>query len=137
MGFFKEEGVDVLDLTLLKKKGILKIKEDTSPEVIDLTKIDREGFAPLVSAVSSSVSESSTSSSASAPATTFVSFWDAPVNASPASVSNFSDLSADVGSVDVKNLSVKVEDVEYKIERLSEKLLALENKIDEIVRNIR
>lgn len=155
MGFFGERGVDVLDLTLLQKKGILKIKEaPREADVIDLTKMDRDGFAPLANkpvapslvndAVSAISSNSSSGSAASAPAATFASFWDAPVSTSP---SNFSSVSSDTGSssvsessaqgIDARNLSVKVEDVEYKMERLSERLIALEARVDELISNIR
>lgn len=155
MGFFGERGIDVLDLTLLQKKGILKIKEaPREADVIDLTKMDRDGFAPLANkpvapslvndAVSAISSNSSSGSAASAPATTFASFWDAPVSTSP---SNFSSVSSDTGSssvsessaqgIDARNLGVKVEDVEYKMERLSERLIALEARVDELISNIR
>ena len=156
MGFFGERGVDVLDLTLLKKKGILKIKDaPREAEVIDLTKVDRDGFAPLANPVSSPFGSNSNissnslagqslptaSTSSSTGGTTFTSFWDAPVSTTPANMDNFetpaSVSSSSSSDIDVRNFGVKIEDVEYKMERLSEKLIALESKIDEIARNIR
>lgn len=132
MGLFKEEGVDVLDLTLLKKKGILKIKEaPREGEIVDLTKTDREGFAPLVNMAEDS-STGTASGTASTGGTTFASFWDAPVSATPASLSSADTTKKDGSNNDFSNLAVKIDNLEYKVERLMERLSAIESKINNL-----
>lgn len=94
MGIFKEKGVDIIDYILLKKKGILKDKEETSN-------------APLPSA------HASQNQFANNP----FGFLDNASTPSATPSSSDADLSA---------LKLKIEDVEYKIERLLERLAKIE-----------
>ena len=155
MGLFRKSGVDVLDLTLLQKKGILKIKEaPKEKEVLDFTKVDRDGFVPFAASMSENKIESVESSSvspASIPSFDFlnnnsnatntpepaapVSFWDMPVTTT--SIENTPKAEDLKINTDFSNLAVKVDNLEYKMDRLTEKLVLLESKLEEFGRNVR
>ena len=106
MGFFKKEGLDVIDYTLLEKKGILK-KTQQKSDVLDFTNAS---------------SNTASSSSASSP-TDFASFFGSPT-ANPASQASNS-----IPDSDVNALKIKLDDFEYKLEKLLERLASIESKL--------
>lgn len=113
MGFLKkkEHGVDILDLTLLQKRGLLKRESaPTTSDVLDL----RVPIATL--------------SPPSPP--------QMPTDVSPfgmldslAAVSQAPQLSTNSPTPELGALKIKLEDVEYKLERLLERLTLLEGKL--------
>ena len=110
MGLFKKKGIDVLDLTLLQKRGILKVPEEKD---LDLTR-------PFAQS-SSSLAQNSTESSA-------FGFLDNLASNSSASNSAPSFNNSD-SNLEVQGLKNKLEDFEYKLERLLERLDSIETKL--------
>lgn len=131
MGLF-DKGVDVIDYTLLKKRGLLNVKEIEPMGV----KCDREGFVDLGSVNQNALPNSETTDSATAATSseqsspTFSNFFGdmgAVASATTASApSVISETSPDIGSV-----KVKVEDLEFKLDRLIDRLSAMEDKLRE------
>lgn len=106
--FKKKEGIDVLDLTLLQKRGILKVPE-IKEDFIDLTK-------------SQNTSNETASSSAASP----FSFLDSLAQSN--STSSTSNITSN-NSAEVSNLRVQIDNLEFKIERLLERLDKIESKL--------
>ena len=116
MGLFSKKG-DYIDYSLLQKRGLLKVSPKKENDFLDLTRQQAEkvfsnnsasnasGSNPLASFFDDSSSASnSLSSSSSSGITTYG-------NESPA---------------DLSSLKIKIEDIEYKLERLIERLNRLE-----------
>jgi hypothetical protein len=106
MGLFKEE--EVLDLTKLEKRGILK--EARKMKESDANTEDYVDF--------SSKQESSNVSNP-------LGFLDSLASTGASNAST----STNVASEDLQHLKVKFEDLEYKLDRFVERLAALEEKI--------
>ncbi len=104
--FKKEEGVDVLDLTLLQKKGILKVPE-IKDEYVDITKVNQQSSGVKAESVSP------------------FSFLDSLAQSNSSSSSS---ITSD-NSADLSNLRVQIDNLEFKIERLLERLDKIESKI--------
>ena len=112
MGFFKKNE-EVLDLTLLQKKGILKVKE-IEKEEIDLTK-------PQASSVMTTETVGST--------------FDFLDNAQINSNQNYLQTPPpQASSPDLQDLKVKLENLEYKFERFLERLEKFEEKLSSLTR---
>lgn len=119
MGLFRKESGDIVDFTILQKRGIIKkvepkenqIKIDNKTGFIDLT-------PPAPSILPSPVSIDSSPSD-------IFGFLDSKTQ-EPSSVSNLTDPPQ---NKEVEHLKVKIDDLEYKIERLLEKISLLENKM--------
>ena len=102
---------DVLDLTLLQKRGLLKIKKEYNKQT---AVVNKEGYEDLTQSVKANVDVSSGP----------LSFLDglAGVSNSIAEIKQNSD------NIDLKDLRVKIEDIEYKLEKLIERLVKMEEK---------
>ena len=113
MGFFKKND-EVLDLTLLQKKGILKkaMQQDEEPnygKTIDLTQ------------------SPSTPGQSPASSNSPFDFLDTLAQ------SNQSNSQTQLNnSEDLQHLKIKFEDIEYKMERLIEKLARIESKLESL-----
>lgn len=129
MGFFKE-GNDYIDYTLLKKKGLLKVEEQK--DVIDLSASNlptsTPSFQPSQSATSTPTSENSNP----------FGFLDSNPTSTPTPTSFFNDTPSYSQTSESQNssqphefnaLKLKVEDLEYKLERLLEKITKVESKL--------
>jgi len=113
MGIFKErEGY--IDYTLLKKKGLLKIPEEKN-EIIDFTTAITQPTPPV---------------SQLEPANPF-GFLDAIPSASSTSPSVYENENSKniLPEANLNSLKIKIEDLEYKLERFLEKLTLIESKI--------
>ena len=122
--------VDYFDYTLLQKKGLLKIEEQPKEESV---KVDNQGFVDFTQSTNS-VSSSSQSSSSSAPADNMFGFLDNPASSSNPSTSssiygNSSSSTSSDNNSDVNALRLKLDDTEYKLERLIERLAKIEEKL--------
>ena len=109
-------GIDVYDYTLLKKRGILKIPEEKD---IDLSKmINKDGTINITQSDSAASNDSS-------PFGFLDSLASSTGSTTPsASVSNISNIS----NSDISNLKVALDNLEFKIERLLERIEAIEMK---------
>ncbi len=110
MGLFKKRG-EFIDYTLLQKRGLLKVSEMKQSESVKSS----NGFLDFTQTANSSANTSS------APADSPFSFLDNAAQASAGNGTSHPDLNA---------LKLKIEDIEYKIERLLERLSGIEYKID-------
>ncbi|MBX4212417.1 hypothetical protein KW787_03125 [Candidatus Pacearchaeota archaeon] len=120
MGIFGRESGDVLDFTMLQKRGILK-KHEQEKDIIDLTQdpvAAAQQIVPISAAAPSPLSFFDTVSPAP-------SFFDAqPQN----------NLQS---STDVQSLKVKIDDLEYKLDRFLERVEMIESKLTDFARNLR
>ena len=115
MGFLrKETGVDILDLTLLQKKGLLKIPESRFADVVDLT-------MPLQASPSLSQpappGPMSPTSLADNPFGMLDTLANSSLNTPAQSLAGNT-----VDSTTFNAMKLKLDDVEYKLERLVEKI---------------
>lgn len=141
MSLFKKEG-DYIDYTLLQKKGILKIKDQSSVnDLIDFTQQSNPSTQISGSSQSTPLSQSQSpgsdfgsffgSSEANPPAPSNIqSGYESPFasldNPSPQSQSsNYNSTS----NSDVSALRIKLDDFEFKIEKLLERLAKIESKL--------
>lgn len=142
MSLFKNESLDYVDYTLLQKKGILKVKEQKN-DIIDYTST----FTQANSAPSAPADLTAPQSQASSQASDFGSFFGSvdanpPSNVSGTYESPFSALDNPNSTLpsaastthltnhpDINALKIKLEDFEYKVERLLERLAKIESKL--------
>ena len=120
--------IDYFDYTLLQKKGLLKIEEQPKEEIV---KVDNQGFVDFTQSINRvSSSTASAPSASSAPAGDMFGFLDNPTSSSPSSsiYGNSSSTSSDNNS-DVNALRLKLDDTEYKLERLIERFARIEEKL--------
>ena len=106
----KEHGFDILDLTLLQKRGLLKQESPQTPDVIDL----RVPIATLTPP-----SPTSTPADVSP-----FGMLDALATSTPTPT-----FSSEAPTPELSAMKIKLDDVEYKLERLLERLSALESKL--------
>ena len=136
MGFCPNEG-EYVDYTLLTKKGILKV-----PETKSLNLSNDDGFIDVSSAMKDSLADNSysspaptqESSSSSAPNMDFLgALAGVGSSESPPSQSypSYPSSSSIPDNSDVTTLKVKLDDFEYKLERLIERIA----KIEELLAN--
>lgn len=125
MSFFKKDGADVIDFTLLQKKGLLResdVDNSSGNEVLDLTKIS----------TNSGISNGATSDVGN-PFDMLSSLASASSSTGPTYPSSNSYPNSD--NSDMQNLRVKLDDLEYKFERLMEKIGKLEDELREKQQN--
>lgn len=121
--------MDVLDLTSLQKRGLLKIplEEESAPDVIDLTQ--KTGASAVAPASQNTPSDSS---SAFDFLSGFAQLGAHEVSSSTAS-SQLASSSVSSGSSDVADkldtILSKIEDTMYKIEVLSSRVAQLESRL--------
>ena len=131
MSIFSKGG-DVLDLTLLKKKGLLKINDNRVPEVVDLR--PQASSAGINNATSEDMSSVSAAVSPFDMMNSLAAASSDAVSSGAGSEFNSSAMGS-VGDLklnpDFSGLNVRVENLEYKLERLMEKFLAVESRIED------
>ncbi|MEI6731892.1 MAG: hypothetical protein WCK90_04385 [archaeon] len=143
---------DMIDYTLLHKRGLLKLPDIKSSGKVS---VDKEGFVSFNENASSELPSSSLLSPTAAPATDF---WSMGTNTSPVAQTSSVDTSSPFGFLDnaasaspsqsyfdsqpslsasassspsdLNALRIKLEDTEYKLERALERLAILESKIN-------
>ena len=108
MSVFKK-GPEVIDLTILQKRGLLK-KVKQEPNLNH----DAEGYADLTK-----------QSSLPTQPTNQFDFLDSLANASSSTPTHSSEFS----NTDIRHLNVKLDDLEYKLERMLERITELEMKM--------
>jgi hypothetical protein len=113
MSIFKK-GIDVLDFTELQKRGLLKVPEKKAEDNVT---VNSEGYAVLGSP-SASASGSSAESGAGA-----LGFLDALAGVGTSS----GNTSSSVDATELQGLKNKIDDLEYKLDRLMEKIAKMEN----------
>lgn len=119
MGVFNKRGDEFIDYTLLYKRGLLKQKEQAlkdkvgSDGVLDFTTVGSSGVNQGVANPFDMLSNLASSSS--------------PSSSFPSSTSSSSDS-------DVNSLKLKIEDIEYKLERLLERIARVDSRLDELGR---
>lgn len=131
MGLFKEEGVDIIDFTLLKKRGIINVPErkeaprnyEPVGDMLDFTAIKPSEVA----------GSSEYSSSSGMPDLGFLGDM-ATVGAENNSTNTTATTSYygnnDSGSgAELNALKIKMDDMDYKLNRLLEKLEKIEGKL--------
>ncbi|MBS3088494.1 hypothetical protein J4402_01810 [Candidatus Pacearchaeota archaeon] len=110
MSLFKERGPDVVDLVDLQKRGILK-KSSQQPERHE------DDFVDF----------SKQSSPQTAPPSSF-DFLNSLASSAPSSSSQ--EPQPQMSDSQVASLKVKLEDLEYKLDRFIDRIIALESKLN-------
>jgi len=109
MSFFKEDAPDVIDLVDMQRRGILKKSaEQNEDEFVDFSKQS-----------SSQTTQSSQPSS--------FDFLNSLASVSSPAVS---EQTTKLDDAQITNLKIKLEDLEYKLERFTERIAALEQKLN-------
>ena len=130
MGFFsRKRSPDVVDLTDMRIRGML-------PDKLEVIETDKEGMIDFSSQVSSKRGDSSTGSAGD-----FLSSL-AGVGASAAASSSSGGVTEslrtarrrNIGNAEINELRIRLEDSEYKINKLSQRIMELESKIRNMVR---
>lgn len=122
MAFGKE--TDYMDYTLLKKKGMLKIKE----QKIDRLKTD-EGFVDFTGLASKENSEMPSPDVPSAPAPSPNMDFLSSLASGSSPISPPSSLG---DSSDVNSLKIKIDDMEYKLDQFIERIDRLEEQLSRL-----
>ncbi|MBM3232914.1 hypothetical protein FJZ18_01975 [Candidatus Pacearchaeota archaeon] len=118
MGLFRKESGDIIDFTMLQKRGLLKKEEVPSSNVhID----NRTGFIDLTPPIPSSQSPVTTNDNQPQDLFGFLE--------SKSGDTSSSSLPEPPQSKEFEHLKVKIDDLEYKIDRLLEKIAFLESKV--------
>lgn len=141
MGWIGKE--EYVDYTLLKKKGILKMKEEqakksikTEGGFIDFTSFNNDNPAPQADSSSSSSAQTSNfsflaemassgaanSTHSASPLANFDTF-------TPAASTSASAIPDNVDAKELNALKLKMDDIEYKLDRFIERIDKLESKI--------
>ena len=129
MGIFtREESVDVLDLPDLHRRGLLKLPQPHEPsdDLIDLTKSPQPS---VTSPVSPPFSQPSNSTSDMNGVSDFLGSF-ASIGAATPRVTTESKNELPLASSSSGDLTWRVENTEYKIEQLLERIAALEKKLE-------
>jgi len=122
---FGKEG-DYIDYTLLKKRGLLRAGSDRSvgnDAVVDMTSLSSSP------SMSSSSSSSSFNSSSGSPFDMLNSLASTSSGSESSSSFSSSSENSDLGA-----LKLKIEDIEYKLERLIDRISVLDSKMSELGR---
>ena len=147
MGIFsKKEGIDVLDLPDLQRRGLLKLPEPApGDDLLDLTKTQPSVTTPIAPPFSqpannkeaSDVSDFLSDVDRATATSNIQKSYAVPSHSTQEGFFDFFAIGAatpSVASVETKtgadNLSWRVENAEYKIEQLLEKIAELEKKIN-------
>ena len=125
---FKKSSVDVLDFTKLQKKGLLKVPERKAEQRV---RVNSQGYIDLgisnLSNTTSPVQENTQSYSGSegGSGASALGFLDSLASASSPSDSSVYSGSGD-SSLDIQGLKNKIEDLEYKLRVLEDKIAKIE-----------
>lgn len=116
-------GVDLIDFTALQKRGLLK-------NYVEEKEVDLIDFSKSVSSQTTQTNNNPLSffDSVSSPTTPAASFFDVPSSNSSTPVLN---------AVEDNSFKIKLDDFEYKMEKLLERLDKIESKISDFERNMR
>ena len=128
MGMFsKESGVDVLDLPDLHRRGLLKLPQPHEPsdDLIDLTKSPQPSVTSPISPPFSQPANNTEMGGVS----DFLNDFSA-IGASTPSVAAENKIELPLTNLS-SDLNWRVENTEYKIEQLLERIAALEKKISD------
>ena len=124
MGIFKKD--EIYDYTLLQKKGYLKVKESKKSGA----KVTKDGYFELGLEEMASDKSTAASSSNENPLSFFDNFSaNSGTAASPLASFDAVGSSSAGQNADLKDLSVKLDDFEYKLARIADKLAMIESKI--------
>jgi len=105
-------------------------------------KVDKSGYIDVSGLAENDVDSAQTLSSpvlASSGASSFSSFWDnvgSSAGTSTGSISSSPSLTDNSSNLDLQNLKVKIEDMEYKLDRFIEKIDLIESKMNEFERKV-
>lgn len=138
MGLFEKKGIDTIDYTLLQKKGFIKKKVEKEEPY----KVNSDGIIELTAdnLTSNLTSNSETPASSEVQKTDNVSpfsFLDNIAQASTNSNVQSNNISNNnTNSDEISSVKVKVDDLEYKLERLLEKLAMIESKLDNFEKKV-
>ncbi len=127
MGLLGKKGVETIDYTLLQKKGFIKKTERVKPGF----KVDSAGMIDLTSTANNSIPPVSTDNSNSNP----FGFLDSLAQSSSSTSDNLSSSgypsTSNIQSdgVEMNALKIKIDDLEYKLSQLLEKLSLVESKM--------
>ena len=124
MGILGKKGVETIDYTLLQKKGFIKKKEEQKTPY----SVDSQGMVDLTGNAAKTDSMSADSSSSP------FGFLDslAGASSSNSSASHFDSN----GGVEINAIRIKIDDLEYKLSNLLEKLALIESKLDNFERKV-
>src|SRR3989339_1520059 len=140
MVMFGKRGADI-DFTLMHRKGLIKVparKTNAGVKVNSQGMIDFSGAGISESSSSSSVSSPSPfSSEQGSGAVSPFGFLDSMASASSSSSPSGLENSMRSPDLEVNALKLKVEDLDFKIGQLMEKLATMEIKLYNFERNVR
>ena len=122
MRLFKKGGPEVIDLTELKEKGILQRSRAIA---LDDEKMSANENNIVDLTVSNSISGSSNSSESSA-----FGFLDSLAGAAGGSGNNAGVGSFNNDNTNMSSLKIKIEDIEYKLDRFIERMEKIELKLE-------
>lgn len=137
MGFFKKKGVEVIDFTDMQRRGLLKKEKsfnsnEDGGDFIDFSVSSSKSHGSLTENHDSNSSSNSNSISSDLSSDGFVDFFG---NSTPTKSSSVADslreARRNLGSSEVNELRLKLDDAEFKIGMLSDKILELERRISE------
>jgi ACT domain-containing protein len=114
---------DYVDYTLLKKRGILKLKEEKFKNSLSV----KDGFVDLTGFKDNMISEPSGSTNSTSNFG-FLSDMASIGSSSPSNISSNENVKVDES--DLSALKIKIDDMEYKLERFIERIDKLEEKLD-------
>lgn len=123
MSFFRRNRGDVIDFVELQKRGLLEAARAVEADSrIPMSKEGIVDFSALANANSSSGGSVGSNSGGG-----FLGFLDSPSSSSDSSFSNsMSNTNSNRGD-EISHLKVKIEDLEFKLDRLMEKLARIES----------
>lgn len=125
MKLFKKKGPEIIDLTELSKKGILQRSRAIANQESTFS-TNEDKVLDLTSRPSSSPSPSVSQSASDSPFSLLSSL------ASAATTESSAPVISSLQSSDFQSLKIKVEDLEYKLDRFMEKILKIEEKLSSI-----
>ena len=135
MGLFKkEQGIDVLDLTLLYKKGLLKLLPPpaSTTDIIDFTALTSPPSLPAPLGAPSPPSPPSSPQPFGLPPSDLNPFamLDA-LSSTTSPTTNVAALPSTVDAAELNALKIKLEDLTFKLERLVEKVAKLDTLLEQ------
>ena len=110
---------DVLDLTDLQRRGLLKKAEEIQKQNSGAGKVDSGGYVDMSTFQKTEPAVSGES------AANPLGFLDSLASTNSSSISNYSS-GSNGDSLELQGLKSKIEDLEYKLDRLMEKIAKLE-----------
>ena len=130
MGLLSKRGIDVIDYTLLQKKGLMK----KAPEVKKDYSVNSQGFVDLTSGNQniSNLAENASSSVNTNQSSDLFGFLDNIAQSSASQQNSNLDIQTsnqNINNGEVNSLKIKIDDLEYKLTNLIDKLGLIESKL--------